>query len=117
VTTFPCHFCARHIVSAGVDEVQYIEPYPKSAALKLHSDAICVKWVEWKAPSEGGKHVLFRPFSGVAPRMYRRAFQQSRELKDKTSGDFKIADPRWASPWHLAKSSYVTLETKLLTHN
>lgn len=24
VTTFPCHYCARHIVSAGVDEVQFI---------------------------------------------------------------------------------------------
>jgi deoxycytidylate deaminase len=32
VTTFPCHFCARHIVTAGVYEVQYIEPYPKSQA-------------------------------------------------------------------------------------
>src|SRR5262249_28259684 len=40
VTTFPCHFCARGIVAAGVDEVQYIEPYPKSLALELHSDAI-----------------------------------------------------------------------------
>jgi deoxycytidylate deaminase len=27
VTTFPCHSCARGIVTAGVDEVQYIEPY------------------------------------------------------------------------------------------
>ena len=41
VTTFPCHYCARHIVSAGVDEVQFIEPYPKSlgtdASPGLHS--------------------------------------------------------------------------------
>ncbi|MDZ7767874.1 MAG: hypothetical protein U5K38_01760 [Woeseiaceae bacterium] len=82
-------WCA-HIVSAGVDEVQYIEPYPKSAALKLHSDAICVKWVDWKAPSAGGKHVRSL-FSGVAPRMYRRAFQQSRELKDKTFGGLQYS--------------------------
>lgn len=114
VTTFPCHYCARHIVSAGVDEVQYIEPYPKSAALKLHSDSVQVSWTGWKAPSVGGKQVLFRPFSGVAPRMYRRAFQKTRELKDRTSGDFKIFPPEWASPWHLAKSSYVTLEAKLV---
>lgn len=40
VTTFPCHYCARHIVSAGIDEVQYIEPYPKSRAFDLHGDAI-----------------------------------------------------------------------------
>jgi deoxycytidylate deaminase len=40
VTTFPCHYCARHIVAAGIDEVQFIEPYPKSQALGLHADAI-----------------------------------------------------------------------------
>jgi deoxycytidylate deaminase len=33
VTTFPCHYCARHLVTAGVDEVQYIEPYPKNLHL------------------------------------------------------------------------------------
>jgi deoxycytidylate deaminase len=43
VTTFPCHYCARHLVTAGVDEVQYIEPYPKSQALELHDDAIQVQ--------------------------------------------------------------------------
>ncbi len=32
VTTFPCHNCARHIVSAGVIEVQYIEPYLKKSS-------------------------------------------------------------------------------------
>ena len=40
VTTYPCHYCARHLVAAGVDEVQYVEPYPKSQALDLHDDAI-----------------------------------------------------------------------------
>ncbi|MDZ7714353.1 MAG: anti-phage dCTP deaminase [Rhodovibrio sp.] len=31
-TTFPCHMCARHIISAGIMRVVYIEPYPKSMA-------------------------------------------------------------------------------------
>lgn len=114
VTTFPCHFCARHIVTAGVDEVQYIEPFPKSAALRLHSDAISTTWLKWKAPSSGGSKVLFRPFSGVAPRMYRRAFSKDRELKDKESGNLSISDSGWAGPWHLGRSSYVTLEAELL---
>lgn len=51
VTTFPCHYCARHIVSAGVYEVQYIEPYPKSLALKLHKDAIEIDESKWVPPS------------------------------------------------------------------
>ena len=39
-TTYPCHNCARHMVSAGIKEVFYVEPYVKSLALELHSDAI-----------------------------------------------------------------------------
>ena len=100
VTTFPCHYCARHIVSAGVYEVQYIEPYPKSKALDLHDDAICIVPDDWtppeqisiaderrltEAPPEG--RVLFRPFEGVAPRLYQRAFEKTWGLKDKVSGE------------------------------
>ena len=114
VSTFPCHFCARHIVTAGVDEVQYIEPYPKSAALQLHNDAIGTEWIDWKPPSSGGEKVLFRPFSGIAPRMYRRAFFMDRDLKNSDSGEMEIGTPDWAGPWHLGKSSYVTLEAKLI---
>lgn len=51
VSTFPCHYCARHIVSAGIDEVQYIEPYPKSRALRLHGDSIATNRNGWTAPS------------------------------------------------------------------
>ena len=53
VTTFPCHYCARHLVSAGVDEVQFIEPYPKSQALGLHADAIQLEATDWLPPSQG----------------------------------------------------------------
>lgn len=113
VTTFPCHYCARHIVSAGVDEVQFIEPYPKSKALKLHSDSIQVEATAWEAPSKGGARVLFRPFVGVAPRLYRRAFHKDRELKNRDTGDFHIGEPKWGAPWHLRGAAYVDLEALL----
>jgi deoxycytidylate deaminase len=114
VTTFPCHYCARHIITAGVDEVQYIEPYPKSLALKLHSDAIIVEPVgEWTPPSNGGQKVLFRPFSGVSPRLYKRAFLKERELKDKNTGIINIQNPQWGTPWQLSKVSYPELEAEL----
>jgi cytidine deaminase len=29
-TTFPCHDCAKHIISAGIARVVYVEPYRKS---------------------------------------------------------------------------------------
>jgi deoxycytidylate deaminase len=113
VTTFPCHYCARHLVSAGVDEVQYIEPYPKSLALSLHPDSITEDSEDWMPPSAGGTVVLFRPFTGVAPRMYARAFTKDRELKDGATGELRISDPDWGSPWNLSRISYVQLEAQL----
>lgn len=118
VTAFPCHYCARHVVSAGVDEVQYIEPYPKSQALKLHEDSIQTTTTAWSAPStaQGSGQlgrVLFRPFVGVAPRMYRRAFLKDRELKVKDTGVFQMGQPEWGTPWHLRASGYADLEAKL----
>jgi deoxycytidylate deaminase len=68
-TTFPCHNCTKHIVAAGISEVFYIEPYPKSQAEALHGDAVVVAP---GGPSDGGqeKRVVFRPFSGVGPRRF-----------------------------------------------
>jgi deoxycytidylate deaminase len=118
VTTFPCHYCARHIVTAGVDEVQYIEPYPKSQALTLHKDSITPeRSKDWKAPSEGGTHVLFHPFTGVSPRLYRRAFLMSGDLKDKRTGSMRIHEPHWISQWYLPKIGYVAIEAKLVSEN
>lgn len=113
VTTFPCHYCARHLVSAGVDEVQYIEPYPKSRAFALHEDSITQRASEWRPPSDGGTKVLFRPFTGVAPRMYRRAFLKDRPLKNDDTGILEIGLPEWGSAWDLGRLSYVQLEAEL----
>ena len=89
VTTFPCHNCARHIVAAGVDEVQFIEPYLKSKALALHDDSITLPRPGWVAPSvarrlgqAGPQQVCFRPYVGAAPRLFRRAFLKDGEVKD-----------------------------------
>lgn len=113
VTTFPCHYCARHLVTAGVDEVQFIEPYLKSKALSLHDDAITMSKENWSGPSEGGDKVLFKPFTGVAPKLYKRAFMKDRKLKDNSSGKLFIESPEWGTPWHLGKVSYTQLETTL----
>lgn len=113
VTTYPCHYCARHIVAAGIDEVQFIEPYPKSKATDLHSDSISTESVEWLPPSEGGKHVLFRPFVGVAPRLYRRVFLKDRSYKDKVTGEFAFGEPSWGGPSEAYKVSYPSMETEL----
>lgn len=66
-TTFPCHLCAKQIVSSGIRSVTFIEPYPKSLAEELHGDAISV---EHKVKGK----VHFKPFIGVAPRRYAQLF-------------------------------------------
>ena len=66
VTTFPCHNCTRHIIASGIKKVYYIEPYPKSKALDLHSDAIRFD----DNNVEGDNRIPFVPFVGVGPRRY-----------------------------------------------
>lgn len=67
VTTYPCHSCARHLVAAGVREVYFLEPYRKSLATKLHSDAITER------EGENDK-VRVMPFDGVAPSRFLKFF-------------------------------------------
>lgn len=125
VTTFPCHYCARHIVSAGVDEVQFIEPYPKSKALTLHKDSIQFeigasglqypsdKLQTSKQEEKEFPKTLFRPFTGVAPRMYRRAFEKDRELKNKVGGQLEVQAPDWGTPYDQSSKSYAEVEAAL----
>lgn len=64
-TTFPCHNCAKHIVGAGIKRVVFIEPYTKSKALDLHSDAISLGKL-----NANDSMVNFEPFVGIGPRRF-----------------------------------------------
>lgn len=90
-TTYPCHNCARHIIVAGIEEVYYIEPYRKSLATKLHSDAITEK-------EDEENKVKLLAFEGVAPNLYYKLFkmiEDSRKIDGKSMEiDFKIATPK-----------------------
>jgi len=80
-TTFPCHLCARHIISAGIARVVYIEPFPKSLSGDLYSDSIVVD------PShEINDRVLFEPFVGISPWHYHNFFKSGKRKNDD-SGD------------------------------
>jgi len=70
VTTFPCHNCAKHIVAAGIKEVMFVEPYPKSKALDFHKDSIVVE------KGENNK-LRFKPFVGIGPRNFINLFSLS----------------------------------------
>ncbi|SFS68097.1 Deoxycytidylate deaminase [Sulfitobacter marinus] len=135
VTTYPCHYCARHIVSAGVYEVQYIEPYPKSLATDLHGDSIEVDTSKWVPPMVLTTHeehksadkiltdaaestnvsgkMLIHPFVGVAPRLYLKAFEKTWRLKDKVSGNHEMSPPEWGDEWSSLTMGYPELEAAL----
>ncbi len=88
-TTFPCHNCARHIVTSGIKRVVYIEPYPKSLALTLHKDAISTK------DDENGR-VTFVQYEGVAPKNILRLFEYRQARKE--NGKAIVRDPTTATP-------------------
>lgn len=101
-TTYPCHNCARHLVTAGVGYVYYIEPYVKSLATELHCDAIAT---ELPAPDKDGHRkktgkMVVVPFTGVGPRMYEDFFAKRGELKD--SGG-KYLPPEGGVPAHAVR--------------
>lgn len=78
-TTFPCHICARHIVSSGIEDVVFIEPYEKSRTAELYADSVAVE-----PQSLSSAKVNFRAFVGVAPRRYMDAFQAIEQRKTPT---------------------------------
>ncbi|WP_202356511.1 anti-phage dCTP deaminase [Mesorhizobium sp. 113-3-3] len=104
--TYPCHNCARHIVAAGIQSVVYIQPYRKSLATVLHSDAIT------EDPDQKGK-VIFSQFDGVAPRNYLRLFQQAGERKK--GGHVVSVDHMKAVPvFRMALDSPAEYESKVI---
>jgi deoxycytidylate deaminase len=125
-TTFPCHECARLIVTAGLRRVVYIEPYPKSRATELHRDAIHA-YDDATPPGCDRKDcdhahaVRLEPFLGVAPHRYVDLFSITtsagilRERKRKASGERIRWDARTSSPKvEMLPLSYLDLEAKAL---
>jgi deoxycytidylate deaminase len=85
VTTEPCHNCIKHIIVAGIKNVFYIEPYPKSLGLEFHSDAL-----------ESGPNndinrtkVNLIPYSGIAPHRFHDFFLLIGDRKDD-NGHYQI---------------------------
>ncbi|MAJ62794.1 MAG: hypothetical protein CBB62_01840 [Micavibrio sp. TMED2] len=87
-TTFPCHICAKHIVASGIRRVVYIEPYPKSFAISLHSDSITLD------KEKEDEKVNFEEFYGIAPNIYRDIFEKKkRKNSDGTVKEWQKSVP------------------------
>jgi deoxycytidylate deaminase len=113
-TTFPCHNCAKHIIAAGLKQVVFVEPYPKSLAMELHSDAIDLAH-ETESPYTS--KVRFKPFVGMGPRRFIDLFSMTlssgRKIKREQNGVLAQWDRKSASVRvPLSPISYIERETK-----
>jgi deoxycytidylate deaminase len=109
-TTFPCHLCARHIVSAGIIRVAYIEPYAKSKAHDLYKDSIVVN------PAQGiARKVRFEPFVGLSPNRYLYFFQPNTNRKTR-AGKALVWDKQAIKATRLKRyvASYVLMEEEVV---
>jgi len=107
-TTFPCHMCAKHIVSSGLSKVYFLEPYPKSLASDLHSDSIQIEGSD-RGRYQNYPSVQFQHFFGVSPRRYRELFERGK--RKGTQGEFlkyKYKDPMPVC--RVSYPSYIHLE-------
>jgi len=117
-TTFPCHNCAKHLVDAGIIEVQYVEAYPKSMASPLHSDAIY--WEEEAAPGPvPGNKVVFKHYVGIGPRRYVDLFSlklsSGRRVKRKNKeGKISSWDRATAEPRVPSETASVDIESRAI---
>ena len=97
-TTYPCHECARLIIAAGITKVVYVDPYPKSQVQEMFRDEV----LEGRSACPGT--VVFEPFEGVAPRLFRQVFRMPPRPRDKTTGRYAEWDATKSRPRLLADS-------------
>lgn len=108
-TTFPCHLCAKHIISSGIKRVIYIEPYPKSYTKELYRDDIRLE----RSKNRLDNKVYFEPFIGIAPFRYRDMFEKSKRKRE--SGDIKEWQYEKPLPIiEISSTDYVGSETSYL---
>lgn len=100
-TTFPCHNCTKHLLSAGISRVIYMEPYPKSKAKELHEHEIEIE-------KTSNTRVSFLPFLGISPVRYRDIFQKGKRKKEGAALSWMAGAPRPLID--IAAITYVDLE-------
>ncbi len=102
-TTFPCHECAKMIIGAGISEVHYIEPYPKSLVSSIFRELIDVCPRIGTSATSDDEKIPFRQFLGIAPRWYEEAFVagERREGDKPITFERQSAFPK-ASGWSQA---------------
>jgi hypothetical protein len=112
--TTPCHMCTKHIVAAGISQVVYLEPYPKSLASELHGDSIEIEG-QSRGEYASFPSCKFRHFYGVSPRRYRDFFETTKKRKSEKGG---FRPWRFDRPQPIVEvkfPAYLLLETHIIS--
>jgi deoxycytidylate deaminase len=91
-TTYPCHECARLIIASGLKELVYVDAYPKSQVSQMFADEVD------DGPDARPDRVGFRPFEGVAPRLFRAVFSKTGRGRNRVTGAYDPWVPTEARP-------------------
>lgn len=89
VTTFPCHHCLKLIIAAGIREIIFVEPYPKSLWMEMYPETIVLEREMEKNIYEDKKlknKVVIKPFQGVKAQSFFRLFKTNQPRKNKETG-------------------------------
>ena len=109
VTTYPCDNCVKHILAAGLRQVIYIEPYPKSRAKDFYDD-----WIAEKENNDLNEknRLFFAQFTGIAPQAYALLFKKWFKRKDK-SGNVQDRGKEFTPITSVYLDSYILYEAKI----
>ena len=109
-TTFPCHMCSKHIVSAGIKKVVFLEPYPKSLTSDLHSDSVRIEGAS-RGKYDRYPSVDYIPFFGITPRRYRELFSRKKRKREGIFEKYQKSPARpvisLSAPWYGARETEV----------
>lgn len=113
-TTFPCHMCSKHVVSSGLAQVVFLEPYPKSLTADLHSDSVKIEGTA-RGRYETFPSVNFVPFFGITPRRYRELFSRKKRKQEGNFEPYRDGYPRpivsFSLPWYLDREAVIIEKT------
>ncbi|WP_190323120.1 anti-phage dCTP deaminase [Candidatus Tokpelaia sp.] len=90
-TTFPCHMCAKHIIAAGLKQVIFLEPYPKSLTADMHSDSAKVEGASRKGYEEyPAAHFIH--FYGITANRYAEFFTRGKRKDNGVFQEYKASE-------------------------
>lgn len=111
-TTFPCHLCAKDIVTAGIKKVVFLEAYPKSKSKELYPSVIDLH-------SQRRIEIIpFENYMGVAPNRYHYVYSlKNKPYFSPQRNEFSDKNQNY-SPYlkYIRSTFYEPQESAIITH-